>query len=374
MVRSRKKADTASPAEPSPAKRKYLSQSDVPRHSIDGALRVPQAIADQYGKKPTRPIDVAKALGILPTTGRFRSVTGAALAYGLTDGGPNAAHIGLGELGLRIVSPTEEGDDLAAKREALMRPRVVREFLEKYDGSKWPSEVIGKNVLEGMGVPREATQRTYNLILESAGSLGLLTVINSQTLVNLKPALVGGERPGVSPMVDEEEDVDEEGAVSYDERPAEKAIEVAPKEGLVKNRRVYISHGSNKKIVAQLKELLSYGDFEPVVSEEKETTARPLSEKVLGEMRSCGAGIIHVGTEQTIIDKDDNEHSLLNYNVLIEIGAAMALYGTNYILLVEEGTKLPSNVYGLYEARYKGEVLDHDATMKTLRALKEIKS
>ncbi len=365
-------------------KRAYLSQSDVPRHSIDEALRVPQAIADQYGKKPTRPIDVAKALGILPTTGGFRSLTGAALAYDLTDGGPNAAQIGLSDLGRRIVSPTEEGDDLAAKREALMRPRVVREFLEKYDGSKWPSEVIGKNVLETMGVPREATQRTYDLIRESAGSLGLLTVINNQTLVNLKPALTGGVPAPASdaPKVDEEEDVDEEGAVSYAEPPraeiaeieVEAAAEAAPTEVMVKNRRVYISHGSNKKIVDQLKELLLYGDFEPVVSVEKETTARPLSEKVLGEMRSCGAGIIHVGTEETIIDKDGNEHLLLNYNVLIEIGAAMALYGSNYILLVEEGTKLPSNAYGLYEARYKGEVLDHDATMKMLRALKEFKS
>jgi Predicted nucleotide-binding protein containing TIR-like domain len=38
-----------------------------------------------------------------------------------------------------------------------------------------------------------------------------------------------------------------------------------------------------------------------------------------------------------------------NSNVLIEIGAAMALYDRNFILLVEEGTKLPSNLQGLYE-------------------------
>jgi len=382
MARSSKKAGATAIVGAVPAtKRAYLSQSDVPRHSIDEALRVPQAISDQYGKKPTRPIDVAKALGVQPTTGRFRSLAGAALAYDLTDGGPHAAQIGLSDLGRRVVSPTEEGDDLTAKREALMHPRVVREFLEKYDGSKWPSESIGKNVLEGMGVPRDATQRTHDLILESAGSLGFLTVINGQSFVNLKPALAGGGVLQVTPVVDADEDVDEEGAGSYAEPAHAEVAEVAaaaaetpPKEAIVKNRRVYISHGSNKKIVEQLKELLLYGDFEPVVSEEKETTARPLSEKVLTEMRSCGAGIIHVGTEKTIIDKDDTEHLLLNYNVLIEIGAAMALYGSNYILLVEEGTKLPSNAYGLYEARYKGDALDHDGTMKVLRSLKEIKS
>lgn len=279
---------------------------------------------------------------------------------------------------MRVVSPTEENEDLAGKREALMRPRVVREFLAKYDGSKLPSETIGKNVLEQMGVPRHATERTLGLIISSADNLGLLTDIKGQKFVNLKPTLTRPGIPSIAEAIDDE-DVNEEGAISYEKSavtpaPMEPPPMVPAKDALVKNRRVFISHGSNKKIVAQLKELLVYGDFEPVVSEEKETTARPVPDKVLGEMRSCGAGIIHVGAEQTIIDKDDKKHSLFNYNVLIEIGAAMALYGANYILLVEQGMELPSNLQGLYEARYKGDALDHDATMKLLRTLKEFKS
>jgi CAP12/Pycsar effector protein, TIR domain len=61
---------------------------------------------------------------------------------------------------------------------------------------------------------------------------------------------------------------------------------------------------------------------------------------------------------------DGEEHIQLNPNVLIEIGAAMALYGPNYILLVEGGAKLPSNVQGLNEVRYEGTTLDADATMR----------
>lgn len=259
-----------------------------------------------------------------------------------------------------------------------MRPRVVREFLEQYDGSKLPSEEIGKNVLGQMGVPRDATERTLGLIISSADNLGLLTDIKGQKYVNLKSTLT---TPGTSSIAEEidDEDVNEEGAISYEKSavtpaPLEPPPIVPVKDALVKNRRVFISHGSNKKIVAQLKELLTYGDFEPVISEEKETTARPVPGKVLGEMRSCGAGIIHVGAEQMIIDKDDKEHLLFNHNVLIEIGAAMALYGANYILLVEQGMELPSILQGLYEARYKGEALDYDATMRLLRTLKEFKS
>ena len=46
----------------------------------------------------------------------------------------------------------------------------------------------------------------------------------------------------------------------------------------------------------------------------------------------------------------------------------MALYRRNFILLVEEGVSLPSNLQGLYECRYEGSKLDMEATMKLLKA------
>lgn len=76
----------------------------------------------------------------------------------------------------------------------------------------------------------------------------------------------------------------------------------------------------------------------------------------------------------TITDRDSNEHVLLNPNVLIEIGAAMAFYGRRFILLVREGVRLPSNLQGLYEVRYGGETLDATATIKLLEAIKDIKN
>ena len=39
-------------------------------------------------------------------------LTGAAIAYGVTSGGPNASEIAIAPLGMRIVRPTKEGDDL----------------------------------------------------------------------------------------------------------------------------------------------------------------------------------------------------------------------------------------------------------------------
>jgi predicted nucleotide-binding protein len=140
-----------------------------------------------------------------------------------------------------------------------------------------------------------------------------------------------------------------------------------------KGNRVFITHGRNKKILDQVKEIVAYGKFDPVVAQEHETAAKPVPDKVMDDMRSCQAAVIHVSAEGILFDKDGKEYPQLNGNVLIEIGAAMALYGKQFILLVEEGVKLPSNLQGLYECRYQGNELSGEATMKLLKAFNAFK-
>ena len=135
--------------------------------------------------------------------------------------------------------------------------------------------------------------------------------------------------------------------------------------------RVFITHGNNRKILDQVKELVAYGKYEPVVAMEHETAAKPVPQKVMDDMRTCRAAVIHVSAEGILYDEDRNRILQINENVLIEIGAAMALYGTKFVLLVEEGLNLPSNLQGLYECRYDGNELNMTATMKLLKAFSE---
>ena len=132
---------------------------------------------------------------------------------------------------------------------------------------------------------------------------------------------------------------------------------------------VFITHGSNSKILEQVKELVAYGRFEPVVAKEHETAAKPVPQKVIDDMKTCRAAVIHVGAEGVLYDEAGVEVPQINGNVLIEIGAAMALYGSEFILLVQQGVNLPSNLQGLYECRYEGEELNMAAIMKLLKAL-----
>ena len=176
------------------------------------------------------------------------------------------------------------------------------------------------------------------------------------------PGTAPAEEPSVVGSLPETDDV----SATLSEGRSADAIEPA-----VSNNRVFITHGNNQQILEQLKELVTYGKFEPIVAIEHETSAIPVSQKVMEDMRACRAAVIHVGTEGDLYDEDGNVVPQINDNVLIEIGAAMALYGENFVLLVEEGLKLPSNLQGLYECRYQGDELNMAATMKLLKAFND---
>jgi predicted nucleotide-binding protein len=148
-------------------------------------------------------------------------------------------------------------------------------------------------------------------------------------------------------------------------------LTIVPK--LTSIQRVFITHGKNKKVLEQIKEIVSFGNFIPVVAQERESAAKPVPDKVMDEMRGCQAAVIHVSAEGTYTDAGGKEHPHINENVLIEIGAAMALYRANFILVVEDGLRLPSNLSGLYECRYVGDELNNAATMKLLKAFNEFR-
>jgi predicted nucleotide-binding protein len=349
-------------------KRVYLSQADVPACSLEKAIRVPSSIADNYGYKPTVPLQVASALEIQPSSSGFRMLTGAAIAYGLTTGGYNADTISISPLGMRIVRPTAEGDDLAAKREAFLRPRVIREFLKRYDGASLPKDSIGENVLMDLGVPQERKAEVLKLIIEGAEAVGFLAEIKGRKYVDLSGTKTSNTTEG-----DSSEAVDNDAEEQSIASTASATAVASQPVGEGRARRVFVTHGKNKALIEPVKKLLAFGELEAVVSVQTQTVSQPVPSKVMEGMRSCGSAIIHVEDERHLVDKDGNEQIILNDNVLIEIGAAMALYGSRFILIVKQGVKLPSNLQGLLELRYSGDTLDVNDTVNLMEAINDMK-
>lgn len=218
------------------------------------------------------------------------------------------------------------------------------------------------------------------MILKSADSVGFLQTIKDRKYVNL-----GGVKPSTPALSEEAEDVLAESPenqikalVKKVHEPEPAAVALEARRPSVQNesrmRRVFITHGKNTSFIEPLKELLGFGELIPVVSIHKESVAQPVPDKVMNDMRGCGAAIIHVDGEMRLLDSEAKEHTIINSNVLIEIGAAMALYGRRFILLVRDGVRLPSNLQGLYEVRYQGDALDGAVTIRLLKAINEMKS
>ncbi len=256
--------------------RVYMSQSDVPLYSLEEALKIPQAITDNYGKGPAKPLEVAKVLEISPTNTYFKMRAGASIAYGLTEGGWNAAQIALAPLALKILKPQSEGEPLAGKREALLKPRVIREFLTRYNDAAIPRDDIAYNVLEDLGVPKERTADVLKLIMEGAQSVGFITEIKGKKYANLQ---------GVKPAPTTEKPKPDEGGdgATPEEPEAIATPDITPpivtaKPTDVRLTRVFISHGKNKALIDPIKELLKFGQLEAVVSVEKSGLAARHSE------------------------------------------------------------------------------------------------
>src|SRR5437763_1601147 len=100
-------------AESASTKRIYISQADVPKHSMEEVIGLAKALYENFNGE-SAPHELANAMGISPTSSGWQSITGAAVAYGLTDGAYNAARIKLTDLAWRVVAPQDEGDDLRA--------------------------------------------------------------------------------------------------------------------------------------------------------------------------------------------------------------------------------------------------------------------
>jgi hypothetical protein len=324
----------------------------VPGASLDDALRIPRAILDHHAGRAVPPLYLAKVLDIDPKGSQLRVLSGAAIAFGLVEGGAQATSISLTDLSRRILRPKIEGSEFAAMREAVLRPRIFGEFLQMYDGNAFPRQEFACNVLEDMGVPRDKTPEVFERIEASARAVGFLEEVKGKLYVSLQ---------GVAPTLANEE-LEAEGGASTAEasRPAEPEVPEAVKRLSAvgtsiaeeeRRKRVFVTHGKSRDLVEPIKKLLEYGELTAVISVERQSVSKPVPDKVMDDMRSCGAAIIHVDADQTILDKDGREHTLLNPNVLIEIGAAMAIYGRRFILLVRDGVKLPSNLQGLYEVR-----------------------
>jgi predicted nucleotide-binding protein len=124
------------------------------------------------------------------------------------------------------------------------------------------------------------------------------------------------------------------------------------------------------QIVEQVKDVLELYDIEYEIAVEEETTAIPVSQKVLSAMRRCQAGVMIVSDDE---QTGTPNVSKINNNVLIEIGAAFVLYDQKVVLLWDKTLKVPSNLQGLYRCEFEGNQLSFAVGTRLAKAVKNFR-
>ncbi len=356
-----------------------MSRAGIPNRNFPGlslkdALVIARGIEDSASGKPMNRLLLADVLGSTPSSSTFKAQLSASRQYGLTVGTEKAERVELTSDGDDATS----GDDArsrAALRRSALTPEPFGLFYREYAGRKVPAANVMRRWLEeSAAVAANHSQLAVDLILANGKFVGLLRQIKGAEYVFLDDSPVVEARATDSDGSEVVESTTESGEALVALAPPPGESPVVRDARRAENRRVFITHGKNKSFIEPLKDLLLFGELEPVVAVERESVSVPVPDKVMTDMRSCGAAVIHVDAEQRLLDADGKVVIVLNPNVLIEIGAAAALYGRRFILLVKAGIQLPSNLSGLYEVRYDGDKLDGEATIRLLKAIKDIKN
>jgi predicted nucleotide-binding protein len=347
-------------------KQPYVRQSDLPSRSLREALRVSQAITDNYAGGPTAPHDVAMALELSPTSSGWRELAAASLGYGLTKGSWNADRISLDTLGRRATAPTEVGDDVTARAETALRPKTLGAFFAKYNKAKFPPDHIAKNVLQQeLHVPADRLDAALQIVKDTGQFAGFIRDTKTGPFVAVddpQPRPVRMDADADAEKVGDEPEETKDIIPAAPPKPPTAATPAAPDEF-----KVFISHSKNMAMVEQAKDVLELYDIDYEIAVEEETTAIPVPAKVMASMRRCQAGIVMVTADEQ--NKTVDGYTI-NTNVLIEIGAAFVLYDQGVILVWDRRLKVPSNLQGLYRIDFEGAELSFVTGTRLAKAVK----
>ena len=339
-----------------------------PRNSLTEALNVPQVIWENNAGNPFPLLDIASKLDRSPTSSGFVEVIRSSQRYGLTNESFTqdlTKTISLTPLGNSIF--TIEDDINISKRRALETPEIFQKVLSSLNGKIIPpADVFKSSLIRNYRLDTSDADVCYRIIMQNIDELGVSEEIQGKVYLRIDKLGLFTKSP-IEAKIPEERSVASE---NEEKKIAEeKQIPCASPQ---KVPWVFISHSKNKKILEQIKQVLSFGNFKYEIAEERETTAIPLSDKVFGEMKNCNCAIINLSADE---EKKQGETYGINENVLIEIGGAFLHYEKRVILIIDYRLKeiLPSILRGITAIFYEGDELSWNDGMRLQKALTEFR-
>lgn len=175
--------------------RVVVSADQLPRKSLEQALRVAKALREVLAGGPGKWAQIAVAMGIGAGNQMNRYYLWSALAYGLID--RDGEDFTLSEIGRKTLAPTRPGEEKEATVRAVLTPIIFSRFFTDYNGSPFPAEEHIGNVLEvKYGVPRERLEEAKGPLRENGLFASILRQeTDGSMVVRLDPSTTGVPTP-----------------------------------------------------------------------------------------------------------------------------------------------------------------------------------
>lgn len=150
-----------------------------PRHTLESALRIGQAIRVKNAGNPWPPAEVAKAIGVGAKTSNFYYLTAASRDYNITAGTSVTEAIQLTDLGHSYFYAASSDKKQAALRAAFLSVDVFKRCVEYYKGNNLPEKEFLANTLESsFGISPDLHDTFIDLFQKNCRFVGIGTTFN----------------------------------------------------------------------------------------------------------------------------------------------------------------------------------------------------
>jgi hypothetical protein len=137
------KANKSGPAKAAPAIKRAPK---YPRHSVERALRIPQAIYDQNGGKPATAAEAVKFAGGSSLSGNWKLELSSSKKYGFLQSNDDG-RVEPTDRARRALAPQADNDRLNSLREAILAAPDISDVYNHYRGESLPDEQFFVNAL-----------------------------------------------------------------------------------------------------------------------------------------------------------------------------------------------------------------------------------
>lgn len=142
-------------------------QAKYPRHSLERALRIPQAILEQNAGRECSEKESAGFIGVAYNKGPYALEISSAIKFCLLER-PSAGRIKLTDIARMILRPQNEGQKVKGLREAILKAPDISDVYEHYRGENIPDEQFFDNALtDKFEIPTDKIAEFKTIFMES---------------------------------------------------------------------------------------------------------------------------------------------------------------------------------------------------------------